>query len=88
MFVVPLELCVKCYAFVFKSELLRPSHIPYHITIVITNLKKKNPASQKKNRSFCSTSIIDKPKKLRLSLRLTLSLKNCFSAKGGVFPRR
>ena len=42
MFVVPLELCVKCYAFVFKSELLRPSHIPYHITIVITNLKKKN----------------------------------------------
>ena len=43
MFVVPLELCVKCYAFVFKSELLRPSHIPYHITIVITNLKKKNP---------------------------------------------
>ena len=47
MFVVPLELCVKCYAFVFKSELLRPSHIPYHITVVITNLKKKNPASQK-----------------------------------------
>ena len=43
MFVVPLELCVKCYAFVFKSELLSPSHIPYHITVVITNLKKKNP---------------------------------------------
>ena len=43
MFVVPLELCVKCYAFVFKSKLLSPSHIPYHITIVITNLKKKNP---------------------------------------------
>ena len=85
MFVVPLELCVKCYAFVFKSELLSPSHIPYHITVVITNLKKKNPASQK-NRSFCSTSFIDKPKKLRLSLRLTLSLKKCFSAKGGVFP--
>ena len=42
MFVVPLELCVKCYALVFKSELLSPSHIPYHITIVITNLKKKN----------------------------------------------
>ena len=42
MFVVPLELCVKCYAFVFKSELLSPSHIPYHITVVITNLKKKN----------------------------------------------
>ena len=48
MFVVPLELCVKCYTFVFKSELLRPRHIPYHITIVITNLKKKNTASQKK----------------------------------------
>ena len=47
MFVVPLELCVKCYAFVFKSELLRLRHIPYHITIVITNLKKKNTASQK-----------------------------------------
>ena len=42
MFVFPLELCVKCYAFVFKSKLLRPSHIPYHITVVITNLKKKN----------------------------------------------
>ena len=42
MFVFPLELCVKCYAFVFKSELSRPSHIPYHITVVITNLKKKN----------------------------------------------
>jgi len=26
--------------------------------------------SKKKNRSFCSTSIIDKPKKLRLSLSL------------------
>ena len=43
MFVVPLELfCVKCYAFVFKSELLSPSHIPYHITVVITNLKKND----------------------------------------------
>ena len=52
MFVVPLELCVKCYAFVFKSELLRVRHIPYHITIVITNLKKKNPrhsAEKKQN---------------------------------------
>jgi len=28
--------------------------------------------SKKKNRSFCSTSIIDKPKKLRLSLSLSL----------------
>ena len=42
MFVVPLELCVKCYAIVFKSELLRLRHISYHITIVITNLEKKN----------------------------------------------
>ena len=47
MFVVPLELCVKCYAFVFKSERLRPSHISYHITVVITNLKKKNLLRQK-----------------------------------------
>ena len=49
MFVVPLELCVKCYALVFKSELLSPSHIPYHITVVITNLKKKNPRHAEKN---------------------------------------
>ena len=76
MFVVPLELCVKCYAFVFKSELLRPSHIPYHITIVITNLKKKNLLRIK-------TSAVS-----LLSLTLSLSLENCFSAKGGVFPRR
>ena len=59
----------------FHLCLLQSHHIP----------REKNPASQK-NRSFCSTSIIDKPKKLRLSLRLSLSLKNCFSAKGGVFP--
>ena len=52
MFVVPLELCVKCYAFVFKSELLRPSHIPYHITIVITNLKKKNPCLRQEKPFF------------------------------------
>ena len=26
----------------------RPSHIPYHITVVITNLKKKNPAFDRK----------------------------------------
>ena len=68
MFVVPLELCVKCYAFVFKSELLRPSHIPYHITIVITNLKKKNLLRIK-------TSAVS-----LLSLTLSLSLKNGFSA--------
>ena len=36
--------CIKCYAFVFKSKLLSQSHIPYYITVVITNLKKKNPA--------------------------------------------
>ena len=76
MFVVPLELCVKCYAFVFKSELLRPSHIPYHITIVITNLKKKNLLRIK-------TSAVS-----LLSLTLSLSLENGFFAKGGVFPRR
>ena len=77
------------------SKLLRLRHIPYHITIVITYLVRKTlvcdkknrsfcstsiiDVCDKKNRSFCSTSIIDKPKKLRLSLRLTLSLKNCFS---------
>lgn len=64
MFVVPLELCVKCYAFVFKSELLRPSHISYHITVVITNLKKKNLLRIK-------TSAVS---------LLSLSLKNGFSA--------
>ncbi len=52
MFVVPLELCVKCYAFVFKSELLSPSHIPYHITVVITNLKKKNPRHFAEKKQF------------------------------------
>ena len=65
MFVVPLELCVKCYALVFKSELLSPSHIPYHITVVITNLKKKNLLRIK-------TSAVS---------LLSLSLKNGFSAK-------
>lgn len=41
MFVVPLEPCAKCYAFVFKSKLFSQTHIPYHITTVMTNIKKK-----------------------------------------------
>ena len=70
MFVVPLELCVKCYALVFKSELLSPSHIPYHITVVITNLKKQKPRTfgpkkpfsililtLRKTKTYCSTLI-------------------------------
>ena len=60
--------------------LLSPSQIPYHITVVITNLKKKNPASQKNN-SFCSTSTTDDLKKFPFSFSLT----NGFSAKGGFF---
>ena len=90
MFVVPLELCVKCYALVFKSELLSPSHIPYHITVVITNLKKKNLLRIKTSAvSLLSLTLSLSLKKwLRLSLRLTLSLKNCFSAESGVFPRQ
>ena len=51
-FVVPLELCVKCYAFVFKSELLRQRNTPYHITVVITNLKKKNPCLRQEKQFF------------------------------------
>ena len=61
------------------SKLLRLRHIPYHITIVITYLVRKTLVCDKKNHSFCFTPIVDKPKKIRLSLRLTLSLKNCFS---------
>ena len=38
MFEALSELCAKCYALVFKSELLRQVHITYHITIVITNI--------------------------------------------------
>ena len=41
MFVAPSEPCAKCYALVFKNEFLRLSHIPYHITIVITNIQKQ-----------------------------------------------
>ena len=37
--------CAKCSAFVFESELSRLSHTTYHITIVITNIKKQNPGS-------------------------------------------
>ena len=46
-FAVPMEPCAECYGFVFKNKLLRQSHISHHITVVITNHKKKNPASQK-----------------------------------------
>ncbi len=41
MFVALAELCAKCYVLVFKSEILRPSHTPYHITVVITNIQKQ-----------------------------------------------
>lgn len=41
MFVVPLEPCAKCYAFVFMSKLFSQTHTPYHITVVMTNIKKK-----------------------------------------------
>ena len=44
------------------------------------NKNLKNSALQK-NRSFCSTSTIDKPKKLKLSLRLRLSLRLTLSLK-------
>ena len=37
--------CAKRYALVFKSELLRQAHTTYPITIVITNIKKKNIGS-------------------------------------------
>ena len=41
MFVALSELCAQCYAFVCKNELFRQSHTTYHITVVITNIKKK-----------------------------------------------
>ena len=41
MFVAPSEPNAKWYDFVFESELSRQSHNPYHITIVITNIKKQ-----------------------------------------------
>ena len=43
MFVALSELYAKCYAFVFKNEFLSLSHTTYHITIVITNIKKPKP---------------------------------------------
>ena len=38
MFAALAELCAKCYALVFKSELSRQVHITYYIIIVITNI--------------------------------------------------
>ena len=37
------SLCAKCYGFVFKNKLLSQIHISYHITIVITNIRRKKP---------------------------------------------
>ena len=48
MLVVPLEPCAKCYAFVFMSKLFSQTHTPYHITVVITNIKKQLHRSAKK----------------------------------------
>ena len=48
MFVAPSELCAKCYAFVSISELISPSHIPYHITSLLQTSKSKNIATLKK----------------------------------------
>ncbi len=49
MFVALAELCAKCYVLVFKSALLRPSHTPYHITVVITNIQKQKHRFAKKH---------------------------------------
>ena len=48
MFVALAELCAKCYVLVFKSKLSRPSHSPYHITVVITNIQKQKQRFAKK----------------------------------------
>jgi hypothetical protein len=45
----------KCYVFVFKSELLRPSQAnPYHITALLQTSKRKNSGfSSLKNKECC-----------------------------------
>ena len=43
--------CAKWSAFVFESELSRQAHTTYHITIVITNIKKKKHRFAKKGAS-------------------------------------
>ena len=48
MFVALSELCAKWYGLVFKSELSRPSHTTYHITVVITNIEKQKHRFAKK----------------------------------------
>ena len=45
---VPMEPCAKRYALVFKSKLLRLSHTSYHITVVISNIEKKQHRFAKK----------------------------------------
>ena len=47
MFAALSELCAKCYALVFKSELLSPVHITHHITSLLQTSKSKNIASLK-----------------------------------------
>ena len=42
------SLSVKCYGSAFKNKFLRQFQISYHITIVITNLRRKNPAFSRK----------------------------------------
>ena len=50
MFEALAELCAKCYALVFKSELSRQVHITHHITALLQTSKSKNTASLKKVR--------------------------------------
>jgi hypothetical protein len=46
------SLCDKRYGPVFKSELLRPAHTTYHITVVITNIKKQKHRLFKPKKPF------------------------------------
>ena len=53
------SLSAKCYASVFESELSRQDHTSYHITGVITNIKKKKQRFAKKTSLFSVNRSLD-----------------------------
>lgn len=58
MFAALSELCAKCYALVFKSELLSPVHITYLITSLLQTSKSKNTGLIVFNFLFLGTEIL------------------------------
>jgi hypothetical protein len=50
--------CAKCYVFVFKSKLLRPSHITFHIHLRGYKPSKEKPCFQQKKPSLNQLSTV------------------------------